>query len=130
MGDVDYFQLLEPMFPNRSEAQLRDIIQIVLENQENPITSFDETIENMINLLTGDGAQGPMPDFTVSDPSRTEQIVIETFQNNANGNNDLYERLLHFFKDINPHYLLRYVREKPPGFDFDDAIDELSISKY
>lgn len=129
MGDVNYFQLLEPMFPNRSEAQLRDIIQIVLDSQENPVSSFDETIENMINLLTGDGAQGPMPDFTVTDPSRNEQMVGETFQNNAQGNNDLYERLLSFFKDISPDYLLRYCREKHPGFDFDDAIDDLSISK-
>lgn len=114
------------MFPNRSNDQLRNIIAIVLD--ADPNQTFEQTIENMVNLLTGDGAQGPMPDFGINDPKRVETVDVDTFQNNSTNNEDLYENLLQFFKDINPSYLLKYCREKPPGFTFEEAIDELSIS--
>lgn len=127
MTDTNYFQLLQPMFPNRTDEQLRDIISIVLE--DNSSTSFDERIENMVNLLTGDGAQGPMPDFVTTDPQRVEVIELDNSLNNSSNNDTLYEELLDFFKDISPDYLLNYCREKPSGFSFDEAVDDLSISK-
>lgn len=115
------------MFPNRSEAQLREIVDIVIES--NPTDSFESIIENILIILTGEGAQGPLPDFIVSDPGRIEILEDESVQNSDSNNEYLYEKLLNFFKDISPDYLLRYCRERNPGYDFHDAIDDLSTSK-
>lgn len=128
MEEVNYFEILQPMFPNRTDDQLRNIIEIVIEAEPN--NSFDQTIENMVNLLTGDGAQGPMPNIFTTNPQRMNQFEEEMFQNNEQKCDELYENLLNFFKDICPDFLRKYCRDKPPEFLFENAIDEFSISKY
>lgn len=127
MENRPYLDLLKPIFSNKPEAQLAEIIQIVIE--ANPNDSFDGAIENMINLLTEDGAQGPIPPIATIDLDMNERLTDDAFQSNGLRNTILYNDLLAFFKDISPQYLLTYCRDKPDDFGFDDAIDDLSISE-
>lgn len=69
---TDYFENLQAMFPNRHDEEIWDMITIVEES--NPHDSYHEKFEIMVNLLTGDGAQGPMPNLNLvqANSNRTE----------------------------------------------------------
>ncbi|XP_072385345.1 uncharacterized protein [Diabrotica undecimpunctata] len=101
-----YLEILREIFPRTNEHMIQEIIEIV--ERENPDDVFEGKIENMINLLSGDGATGPMPNV---------DIVA----------NNLFSNLISIFPDVDEDYLHQYVNNKPTFFDIEDAIGELSM---
>ncbi|XP_050507732.1 E3 ubiquitin-protein ligase RNF216-like [Diabrotica virgifera virgifera] len=101
-----YLEILREIFPRTNEHMIQNIIEIV--ERENPNDVFEGKIENMINLLSGDGAAGPMP-------------------NVDNVSNSLFSNLTSIFPDVDEDYLHEYVAYKPPFYDIEDAIGELSM---
>ncbi|XP_056642134.1 E3 ubiquitin-protein ligase RNF216-like isoform X1 [Diorhabda sublineata] len=103
---VNYLHTLRDMFPRTNEDVLNDVIELVLENS--PEDSFEQKIENMINMLTAEGAQGPIPN--VSTP-----------------HSELFTNLASIYEDVDESYLRRYAEGKPDHFNIEDALDELSL---
>ncbi|KAG5892934.1 hypothetical protein JTB14_006246 [Gonioctena quinquepunctata] len=110
----NFADMLGEIFPYTSPQVINDIVKLV--EEQNPLDSFEGKIENMINLLSGDGAQGPLPEFVCN--------VAPTI------NHELHGNLCQLFPDCDPNFLLRYCQEKTADFDLHSAIDEFNRNGY
>ncbi|KAJ8956992.1 hypothetical protein NQ318_012157 [Aromia moschata] len=115
----DPVTILKDIFPGTSLQIINDVIHLV--NEGNPHDTFYGRLENMINLLSGDGAWGgPMPEVIVNNvPSVNDALLTQHFDN-----------LKIIFPDANPDYLWQFCKDRKATFNFEDALEELSREGY
>nr|XP_023023471.1 E3 ubiquitin-protein ligase RNF216-like [Leptinotarsa decemlineata] len=112
--EINFERMLGEIFPQIPLENIRDIIMIV--EEQNPLDSQEGKIENMINLLSGDGAQGPIPQ------------IVPTVETSVN--EELKRSLALIYPDCDPQFLSDYCQEKPPSFSLDRAMEEFNQDGY
>ncbi|KAJ8950125.1 hypothetical protein NQ314_007978, partial [Rhamnusium bicolor] len=119
--------ILKDIFPGISDQEVNGVIALVEEG--NPNDSFEGKIENMVNLISGDGAWGPLPDGFVE--SGGIRLVNQMPAQSINDEllNTLYGNLVTIFPDASPDFLWQFCKERQDVFDLNEAVEELSLIK-
>lgn len=117
MMGVTYEEMLrqlQDIFPNKTLTTIQSILDIV--NTENPEDSHEYRFESAINLLSETG-NGEI------------QLYDEAVGGTLPNENVCLENLFQIFPDCQVDYLKAILKKHGPLFNFDDVVDELSLSK-
>lgn len=124
MSCEEMIRQLQEIFPNKSVSTIQYVMDIV--NTERPMDEDDYKFETAFNLLSETG-----------NASDEEQLFNEAVGGqpvpNANKEKSVdvcLEDLIEVFPDCKLSFLQAIVEKHLPNFNFDDVVDELSLSAY
>ncbi|CAH1170276.1 unnamed protein product [Phaedon cochleariae] len=117
IGQIPQFAtILMEIFPNTAAHIITDVINMV--EEQNPNDCFEGKIENMINLLSGDGAQGPIP------------VIVNPVDIPSSRTDQLLTNLCNLFPDASESFLRTFCENKPVGYTLDDAVEDIFEKGY
>ncbi|CAG9769904.1 unnamed protein product [Ceutorhynchus assimilis] len=138
---MENLAFIKEIFPFKSEQQIREIIELV--EQGSSSDSAEQKLENIYNMLFGDGqnglngAQAPVDTETLglerffheSDDDGDDEGAVGYCQNNDQLSGYL-NQLQSVFPDASEEFLWDFCRERSRGFDLNTAIDDLTRDGY